>query len=60
MRQHTTVSRVRYDGGQMVSDGSSASVAFAPEASGAVSADPLVGAGWVPSAAVLGVSSGLL
>jgi len=51
---------MRYDGSQMVSDGSSASVAFAAEAGGAVSADPSVGAGWVPSAAVLGVSSGLL
>ena len=40
-----TALRVRCDGGQMVSDGSSASVAFAPEASGAVSADPSVGAG---------------
>jgi len=60
MRQHTTASCVRCDGSQMVSDGSIASVAFAAEAGGAVSADPSVGAGWVPSAAVLGVSSGLL
>ena len=47
-------SRVRCDGGQMVSDGSSASAAFVPEAGGAVSADPSGGAGWVPSAAALG------
>ena len=57
MRQHTTASCVRCDGSQMVSDGSSA---FVAEAGRAVSADPSVGAGWVPSAAVLGVSSGLL
>ena len=53
-------SRVRCDGGQMVSDGSSASAAFVPEAGGAASADPSGGAGWVPLAAALGASSSLL
>jgi hypothetical protein len=50
---------VRCDGGQMASDGSSASAVFAPAAGGETSADPSVGAGWVPSAAAMGTSSAM-
>jgi len=58
--QRMTASRMCYDCGQMMSDGSSASAAFALEAGGAASVDPSGGAGWVPLAASLGASSGLL
>jgi hypothetical protein len=48
----TTALRVRCDGGQMLSDRSSASMALVPAvAAGAASTDPSGVTGWLPSAA---------